>query len=473
MKNVFSSTFKHLVFILSMTCMVVSCDKKDETADTVITTQTEQKSFQGDPQSIAALISAYQQAHKNERLDSFKLATVFNQFVNMMGSNKSFEGKKPCRIQPIYAAGVTGVAYHEIWFAKPDKTVEGWVLMSATEKDMPVVNYSHGTPYSAHLVDKAGAEGKVYRFGVSYYALEQNGQKTADYGQMPTTIGNPAATKNGNGGGDSKNLKAGSGDAKDEMKEGVDFFTINSYEELKQKYAQFYFTEKRRRVASEMYNQFFDDNSLKAIQTRDAYKYYWVAGTHGYYTQIPPYTGANNNSCYSGCTNNAWANIFAWWDGTGGKGALIPTTSTGETTPIYRNTWARRNSSDPVQMYSRSVSGTYCGGATGWTAVSNSMKGVQYVGAIGYGYTFYYQWCNNAGADANLANILTGGITEYHSPVSVGANSHNYIAIGCSQWDTNTKWTWAYCYPGWSEDGRDDVWVSWYDMLATVKLFVH
>ena len=344
MKNVFSSTFKHLTFILSMTFMVVSCDKKDETADTVLDPKTEQKTFQGEPQSIADIISAYQQAHKNERLDSFKVATVFNKFVDMMGTNKSFDGKKPCHIQPIYAYGVTGVAYHEIWFAKPDKTVEGWVLMSATEQDLPVVNFSHGTPYSASMVDKAGAEGKIYRFGVSYYALEQNDKKIADYGQMPTTIGNPAVTKSGKGGGDSKTLIAGSDGGTAEMKEGVDFFTISNYEELKQKYAQFYFTDKRKRVASEMSNQFFDNNSLKALQTRDAYKYYWVAGTHGYYTQIPPYTGVNNNPCFSGCTNNAWANIFAWWDGTGGKGALIPTTSTGETTPIYRNTWERRNS---------------------------------------------------------------------------------------------------------------------------------
>jgi hypothetical protein len=126
MKNVFSSTFKHLVFLLSMTFMVVSCDKKDETADTELNPKTEQKTFQGEPQSIAALISAYQQAHRNERLDSFRVATVFNKFVDMMGTNKSFEGKKPCHIQPIYAYGVTGVAYHEIWFAKPDKTVEGF-----------------------------------------------------------------------------------------------------------------------------------------------------------------------------------------------------------------------------------------------------------------------------------------------------------------------------------------------------------
>jgi hypothetical protein len=344
--------------------------------------------------------------------------------------------------------------------------------MSATEKDLPVVNFSHGTPYSAHLIEKTRVDGKIYRFGVSYYALEQNGQKTADYGQMPTIISNPAVEKSESGAGDSKDPSVERNNGKVELKEGADYFTINSYEELKQKYAQFYFNEKRSRVASQMADKFFISNSLKSLDTR-AYQYRWVSGNHGYYTQIPANSSVNNNPCWSGCNNNAWANIFAWWDGTMAKASLIPTTSTGETTPLYRNTAARQNSSDPVQMYSRAVSNTYCGSGTGWTAWGDSWRGTQYVPTKGYGYTFYYQWNNNPGGNINLANIVTDGIANNYRPVHIGANSHFYVGIGWSQWATNTDWTWAYCYPGWNEDTRDNVWVSWHDMTATVKLFIH
>jgi hypothetical protein len=473
MKNVFSSTLKHLVFILSMTFMLVSCDKKDETADTITSTQTEKKSFQDEPQSIAALISAYQQAHRNEPLDSFRVTTVFNQFVNMMGSNKSFEGKKPCRIQPIYAAGEKGVAYYEIWFAKSDKTVEGWVLMSATEKDYPIVNYSHGTPYSANMMDKAGTDDKVFRFGVSYYTLEHNGKKIAEFGQMPAFIANPASKNKGESGGyDSKDPSVSANNGKVQLKEGEDFFTIGSYEQLKELYAKYYYTENRKRVANRMNDKFFSTDLTKSLNTRGAYQYRWVSGQTGNYTQIAPNYFYNYTSCYSGCNNNAWANIYAWWDGTGGKGNLIPTTTTGETTPIFRNSLSRLAASDPVQMYCNRVCGTFCDGLGGGTYWSKAWLGNEYV-KNKYYYTFYYQWCANAGGNVNLANLVTDGVATYGSPVHIGSNSHFYVGIGQSQWDSNTDWTWAYCYPGWSENERDNVWIIWHDWYSSLKMFIH
>jgi hypothetical protein len=303
--------------------------------------------------------------------------------------------------------------------------------------------------------------------------LEQNGQKTAEFGQMPTAMSNPAAVRKGeSGGGDSKDPSVAAKNGKSELIEGVDFFPIHNYHELKELYAKYYFTETRRRVANRMNDKFFSSDLNQSLQMR-AYNYRWVPGQLGYFSQIYPYTSINYNPCYSGCNNNAWANLYAWWDGSGGRGNMIPTTSTGETTPILRNTIARQNATDPVQMYSRGASGTYCGGVTGWTYWSTAWKSAAYVGTRGYGYTFYYQWNNVPGENVNLANILTDGIANNYKPVHVGANSHFYVAYGWSQWDTNTDWTWAYCYPGFSESNKDDVWISWHDLLSSVKMFVH
>ena len=474
MKRFFFQSVQHLIVFFCIAFFVAACEKQEfgATQDSVTTNNPTTLHFE--PQSIENLISAYVQTHKDEKLDVARMTTVYYKFMEIMGSNERFKDKKPCRIQPIYAYGVPGVAYHEIWFAGKDKTTaEGWVLLSATAQDYPVVNFSQGTPYSLNLLSKASNAGKIYRFGVSYYALEENGRKTAEHGSMPKVINNDASEKSEGGAGDSKDPSIGSKNGTIQLQEGSDFFTIKSYEELTKLFPKYYFSEKRKRTAREMDDKFFADNSLNKISTRAAYQYRYISGDHGYFTQIPAYTGYNPFACWSGCNNNAWANIYAWWDRNMSKGYLIPTTATGETSPIYRNTYYRQVSADPVQMSCRALANTYCGDGTGWTLWSDTWKGALYTGKIGYAYTYYYQWCNSGGCDVNLANIATDGIANNYRPVYIGANSHAYLGYGWAQWDTNTDWTWAYCYPGWAENNSDDVWVFWHDWHASVKLFIH
>lgn len=470
MKSLFSRSIQHVVLFVGIMLFAASCAKNDETADTDTNPQTEQTTLKLEPQSIEALVSTYQQTHKDEQLDGARMIRVFNKFMEIVGSNERFTGKKPSHIQAIYAYGIKGIAYHEIWFTNADKNVEGWVLLSATDKDYPVVNFSQGTPYSATLVKKAGTMGKIFRFGVSYYALEQDGKKTAEHGQIPSSMMNDASDKSEGGLGNSKDPSVGLDNGKTELKEGVDFFPVHSYDELKQLFPKYYFSEKRQRTALLMADKFFTGNGL---DKRAAYQYRYISGSLPFYTQIPANSGFNPFACWSGCSNNAWTNIYGWWDRNRAKANLIPTTSTGETSPLYRNTAARRGSVDPVQMYCRAVSNTYCGDGTGWTLWSDTWRGYQYAPAKGYGYNYQYQWCNSGGCNVSLANIVTDGIANNYTPVYVGANSHAYVGYGWSQWDTNTDWTWAYCYPGWSETNKDDVWVFWHDWYASVKIFVY
>jgi hypothetical protein len=124
-------------------------------------------------------------------------------------------------------------------------------------------------------------------------------------------------------------------------------------------------------------------------------------------------------------------------------------------------------------MYIRSVSYTYCGSGTGWTKWSDTWRGSQYAPYKGYGYLYQYYWCNSAGCNVTLANILTDGVANNYRPVYIGANSHAYVGYGWAQWSGNTDWTLAYCYPGWSENNNDDVWIWWHDFNAAVKMFVY
>jgi hypothetical protein len=471
--------------LLLVACTQFSCNKEDKLKETpTVTEQTptnEGSLLGGKTSTIEALSEAYFAQHKDEAANAAKLVSVTNEFMAINGQTDEFRNKKPARIQPIYAYGIEGVAYYEIWFSEDNKTPKGWILISATDKDYPLVNFSQGIPYSSHMLTEANQNNKIYRFGVSYYAMEENGRKVADYGRMPTYIANQDRDLEDSNSEDTKTGEKTARKSAVEATEGVEYTAITDYESLKQLYAQHYYSPKRNIAAMEMKRRIFPANghgeALKRTganqRTEGYYQYRWVPGVRTYYTQIPAYTSVNSYPCWSGCNNNAWAGIYGWWDANRGKATLIPTTSTGETSPLYRNTVARRSAVDPVQMYTRSVSGTYCGSGTGWTYWSNGYKGVFYSGAKGYGYNYRYQWCNSAGCNVNLANIVTEGIANNYTPVHIGANSHFYIGLGWSQWTDNTDWTWAYCYPGWSENDNDNVWIWWKDMNTATRLYIY
>ncbi len=468
--------------LLLITTLVFSCRKNEKLAEeptTATATKTADNSLlSAKATTIEALAEQYIKTHPAEATNAQKIISVTNEFFAINGQTEQFRNKKPTRIQPIYAYGIDGIAYYEIWFTEDDRTPQGWILISATDKDYPLVNFSHGIPYSSHMLTTTNQDNKVYRFGVSYFSMEKDGQKIAEYGKMPTFIGNANTHVEGNGVEDSKDPNSAR-KSNVEAKEGVDFFPITGYESLKQLYAQNYYSSNRSVSALEMKRRIFPVTGhgeavrSQANKTTAQYNYRWVSGATAYYTQIPAYTSSNNFPCWSGCQNNAWASIYAWWDRNRSKTALIPTTSTGETSPLYRNTAARQNVVDPVQMYIRAVSGTYRGSGTGWTLWSNAYKGYMYASAKGYGYAYKYYWCNSAGCNVDLANIVTEGIANNYTPVHIGANSHFYVGLGWSQWSDNTDWTWAYCYPGWSENDNDNVWIWWHDFNTATRLYVY
>lgn len=423
---------------------------------------------------------------KNKNYEDYSELIIHrtNEFFAINEGTTEFEGKKPLSIHPIYAYGINGVAYYEVWLSLDGKNVTGWLLLSVTDKDYPIVNFSHdGIPYSLQLLENAKKQGitpkktdKIYRFGVSYFTLENaTGNLLAEFGAMPKWVSTYVKI-GGNGKGDSLN-KDIEDIAEDsvKVKEGIHYIIINNYDSLKNLFPKRYFGEKRAQIAEEMRNQIFPDkgHGEAYIINRDYYLYYWIYGTQCLYTQIPPHTSSNWSNCWSGSNNNAWTSIFGWWDKNMGKSRLIPTTIYGETCPIDRNTASRRAVIDPVQMWIRAVCGTFCLGSSGFTYWSNMWKGYQYASYKGYGWSYWYQWCNSPGCNVNLANILVNCIANNHRPAHVGANSHVWVGWGFAQWNTNTDWSWVYCYPGWSNNHSSDVWIWWHDLNEVTRIYVY
>ncbi len=471
---------RNVMVISLLILLFVTCKKQDTMVDHS-TNGTQQVVMSLESKSIEVLCNEYFSKNPAVVNNSKILIGITNEFMGINRNTNEFKGKQTCKIQPIYAHGIDGVAYYEIWFTEDNKTPKGWMLVSVTEKDLPLVNFSqNGLPYSYQVMLDANekqipinAKNKIYRFGVSYFTLEaEDGSRLAEHGKMPGYI--PAnVSLSGEGSGDSKNGPSNIEDNTN-LIEGVHYFSIESYESLKDLYSRYYYNQNRADFAKTMKTKVFPDqgHGVAYTNTKD-YIYRWVSGQHGYYTQIPAHSGYNTTDCYSGCNNNAWLNIFGWWDLNMSKSNLIPTTSTGETCPLYRNTQPRMDVLDPAQMSLRSLCGTFCSSGGGATLWSNAYKGYKYAQNKGYGYSYSYQWCLWSGCSSNLANILTDCIGNNYRPAQIGANSHFYVGYGYAQWADDTDLTWAYCYPGWSTNESDDVWISWNDMYSAVRLFVY
>lgn len=465
-----------MAMFVALAIFTASCKKENDKLPGG-NTQTEILTVQNKGKSIEKLSAEYFASHEDEKENQEKLISVTTEFLGANKETPQFENKKPCHIQPIYAYGIDGVAYYEVWFTEDDETVKGWILVSATDKDLPMVNFSNGKPYSSNLMSDTLSSDKIYRFGVSYFVLERNGQKVKDYGVMPAAVFTNTTEKSSGGTDENGNVTLESDGDGSNLKEGIDYTPINDYQSLKQLYPEYYYSAER--VSSAQSLGSISSNSKAAPSIPGAtpppanYKYRYVTGQFSYFLQIPPNTGHNTTSCYSGCNNNAWASLYGWWDLNKGKGNLIPTTAEGEASPQFNNTTDRKNAVDPVQMQIRSLAGTYCSGTTGNTYWSRMHKGYLYAKNLGYGYSASWYHCWFSGCSSSLANIATQGIANNGYPVIIGANSHMYVGYGWMQDPANTQYTYALCYPAWKENHDDDVWIHWRDFCAATRLEIY
>jgi len=327
-----------------------------------------------------------------------------------------------------------------------------------------VVNgYVHVAP------DTREASGrKVYRFGGAYFTAEDaQGRLVSEYGNRPRLVQSRDLTG------------SGTNDRHEPLAEPTPEQTAResravSYPELRQVFGPQYFTPERARVASE--HRARAERETASATATDPYNYRWISASWAqtHYQQIPSNTAPNNNACWSGCQNNAWANIYGWWDRHMGKGNLIPTTSAGETTAQDRNTSARAAVVDPIQMWVHARSGTYCNGSDGWTLWRNGWRGADYpYYGVGYGWRYQYRWCDSAGCNAELRTLAQESIGVHAAPAHVGANAHFYVAYGLAEHSTNPDWVWVYGYPGWQTSSADDTWIYWRDLHSTTLLLVY
>jgi hypothetical protein len=414
---------------------------------------------------------------------------VYRRTAEFMAINENtveFADKVPFAVQPIYAHGVDGIAYFEVWLTRNGMRTEGWLLLSAVDADYPLVNFSHeGTPYSQQVIARANELGepvlpddRIFRFGVSYFALESpDGRLLADFGEMPTWLPKDEDLS-GSGQGDSANgLPISRVDELPAVAE-EHVLPILDYQDLVTQFPRSYFTPKRAELAADMRRRIFPDEGHGEAYNNSPtagyiYRYIYNYSNQALYTQIPGGYRYNYTGCWSGCTNNAWTSLYGWWDKNMGKSNFIMTTSGGETCPTYRNTTAREDVVDPVQMVLNALSGTYCNNGAGTTYFWNVANGISLIWQRGYGYSYWFQWCLTGGCHVNIASIVIDCIGNNARPAHVSTSVHSWVGTGLCQWDTNTDWTWVYAYPGWGEDHSKDVWIWWRDLYTATRVYVY
>jgi hypothetical protein len=227
-------------------------------------------------------------------------------FKELPGFNTAQIGE----IQPIYSLDGTSIAYHEVKFKTPGGKDNGYAIVSATEDDLPVVEFSEtgDTHYEKFKKQLAGVTFKMVRFGNTYMTAEDDkGKLLAEIGDRPSVL-RPELQVHIRGEGSDHQPPT-----RPRIKGRVDVSQIRrtsgkiSYKDLKS-------TIKLRKFPNTLLKKHWA--VAKSPHSPCTYNYFWADGynSHPYFTQIPKNTAPNNNDHASGCGPTSWMNIFGWHD---------------------------------------------------------------------------------------------------------------------------------------------------------------
>ncbi len=210
-------------------------------------------------------------------------------------------------IHPIYDLDGQNVRYYEVKFSSPTKRNNGYAIISASEKDLPVVEFSHqGITHHERFTNRiSGKQFKVVRFGPTYFTAED-----PNTGEFLDAIGTPpfqlpeelkvhvrseisdhrASTR--------PTLELPLRISKIKYQISKIKTTRRAYPILKSTY-----TSHLTVAPSELRRQW---EIAKSPHSPCTYEYHWVDGftpgqeSHTYFTQLPPRTPPNNDPWYSG-----------------------------------------------------------------------------------------------------------------------------------------------------------------------------
>ncbi|UVT18564.1 MAG: hypothetical protein H8K03_12075 [Nitrospira sp.] len=215
---------------------------------------------------------------------------------------------RPAGFRPVY--DIDGnAAYYEVSINDRQGINRGYVLVAATENDLPILELSEtARPPSHQLAVMVGDQNfKMVYFGPGYIAAEDtNGNLIAEIGERPTVIPSEARLHTRGEGSNFRPVPPRDPLPAVPRQEIKRRLTQWSYAELKRTFV-------RPQPAAENLASYWSaaksPNSPCTFNVRasaDAPK------GHSYFLQIPQNKPPNTNDHASGCGATAWMNLFGW-----------------------------------------------------------------------------------------------------------------------------------------------------------------
>lgn len=382
---------------------------------------------------------------------------------------------------PVYEMDGETLAYYEVKVRTGRGDDAGYVMLSATEKDTPVVEFSHhGLTHHERFAREIDGDFRMLRFGPGYVVAEDaQGRLLAEIGFRPPILPDEVMKE-------LQELPREEG----EQRPGTKPERMDEPEPLRQAmpeqweeplpYDQWkskldpsaFFRPTEEDILWEwdlvrtLYKQSImpvRSTTVSASDRRCRMTIDWAAGIANmpYLLQIPGKTPPNNNRCASGCGPTAWMNIYSWHRR---NFVFVPYDSS-----RYNTAWLNDRT-----MGIRSYLGTFGIGCQGFTWPHRMRRGIPYAESR-FGLDVYYFWRFDLGGifrkpDTNWVFQVARSMGLSQRPFIVGywSDLHYAVGLGVMQCLEHTwqRHSWVYIYPAWSPNDSQNKWIRKGDIFG-------
>ncbi len=382
--------------------------------------------------------------------------------------------------QPIFSWDGRTVAYYEVKLQTAAGSDVGYVMVSATEEDFPVVEFSHtGVTHFEEFRKTVQEPFRMIRYGAGYLVAEDDrGGLLAEIGFRPQilpeevrkellaieeeeaimSVGMPIKelpkepeTRPTEF---SRVLQAEVSYAVWKTRVDPSMFVRGEPEEIKSEWEDLRARYRQETSLWQWNTAYASSNQcrylVQRLPTRDSMPRY---------LQIPANTSPNTTSCASGCGPTAWMNIYGWHHLNGWSSRI----------ELYG---ARYNTLqiDYLTMGIRSRIKTSRLACNGFTWHYNMKYGLHYARDTWNVQPYYWWRWSLRPSKRNWIYSVARDMMRSERPFIVGYFSDWHYAIGfgtaeCTRcgWDRHA---WLRIYPAWRTDNRDDKWIRKSDIFG-------
>jgi len=367
-----------------------------------------------------------------------------------------FRGSQVTAVRPIYDKTGAEVEYYEVKFSSPRESNNGYAIVSATEKDFPVVEFSEkGLTHFERFQNRTGSEHfKMVRFGPNYMTAEDpRGRLLAEIGDRPLLIPRELQKHVRN------EVRSETGAIK-QIETPQAILARIGKKSGRLSYSAYKKDFKKPQIKPRSLQAAWG-RTRKTRTTRSSncqYDYYWADGfsNHPYYLQIPKNTAPNNNDHASGCGPTGWMNLCGWHDLNWTPNLLV---GARQYSDAYINT---------LTMACHDFIGTYepwftFGADQGFTWPDDMGKGINFARQY-FHHACSYWWRQDWwDTDEEWVFEVARDVIRAKRPFIVGYYQDWHYAIGYGVAECRTHgWrdhSWIKIYPAWSTNDSQDKWI--------------